>query len=151
MTAKNIIVMTVGLVAMGATGAAAQSQATKTTTETKTEIKGGQDITVTGCLERGLGTDFLLTGIRQTAGKGPLQYSLVSKDDLSKHVGSRVEIHGKAVTEGHGTATIESKTKTEVGSNPDQKTKTTTEGTSGVLAMPFLSVTTIETRSSSCK
>ena len=34
--------------------------------------------------------------------------------------------------------------------SPDQETKTKTEGTSGVLAMPFLSVSSIKTRASSC-
>ena len=149
MTARRIAFLTIGLAAM-ATMASAQSQGTKTTTETKTEIKGGKDLTVTGCVERGTGTEFLLTGIRQKDGRGPTRYSLVTKDDMSKHVGHRVEIHGKAVTEGEGTVTVQSKTKTEVGNNPAQETKTTTEGTSGVLPIPYLSVGTIETRSSSC-
>lgn len=149
MTARRIAVLTIGLAAM-ATMASAQSQGTKTTTETKTEIKGGKDLTVTGCVERGAGTDFLLTGIRQNDGRGPTRYSLVTKDDMSKHVGHRVEIHGKAVTESDGTVTVQSKTKTEVGNNPAQETKTTTQGTSGVLAIPYLSVGTIEMRSTTC-
>ena len=149
MTARRIVALTIGLVAMG-TLASAQSQGTKTTTVTKTEIKGGQDLTVTGCLERGPGTDFLLTVVRQTGERGPTRYSLVTKNDMSKYVGHRVEIHGKAVTDGQGTVTTSTKTKTEVGNNPEQETKTRTEGTSGVLATSFLSVGTIETRSSSC-
>ena len=149
MTARRIVALTIGLVAMG-TLASAQSQGTKTTTVTKTEIKGGQDLTVTGCLERGPGTDFLLTVVRQTGERGPTRYSLVTKNDMSKYVGHRVEIHGKAVTDGQGTVTTQTKTKTEVGNNPEQETKTRTEGTSGVLATSFLSVGTIETRSSSC-
>jgi len=149
MTARRNVVLTLGLVAIG-TVVAAQSQGTKTTTSTKTEIKGGQDLTVTGCVAKGPGTDFLLTVVRQNGERGPTRYSLVTKDDLSKYVGHRVEIHGKAVTDGHGTVTVESKTKTEVGNNPAQETKTTTQGTSGVLPIPYLSVGTIETRSSSC-
>jgi hypothetical protein len=149
MTARRIVVLTIGLVALGSL-ASAQSQGTKTTTVTKTEIKGGQDLTVTGCLERGPGTDFFLTVVRQTGERGPTRYSLVTRNDMSKYVGHRVEIRGKAVTDGQGTVTTQTKTKTEVGNNPDQETKTTTEGTSGVLATAFLSVGTIETRSSSC-
>ena len=149
MTARKIVALTIGLVAMG-TLASAQSQGTKTTTVTKTEIKGGQDLTVTGCLERGPGTDFVLSVVRQTGERGPTRYSLVTKNDMSKYVGHRVEIHGKAVTDGQGTVTTQTRTKTEVGNNPDQETKTRTEGTSGVLATAFLSVGTIETRASNC-
>jgi hypothetical protein len=123
MKATGKIVLAIGFVAIAATGATAQTQETKTTTETKTEIKGG---------------------------KGPTRYALVTKQDLSQNLGHRVEIKGKAVTDGHGTVSVESKTKTEVGDAPDKKTTTKTAGTNGVLDMPFLSVTTIESRSSSC-
>ena len=150
MKATGMIALAIGLVALGATGATAQSQGTKVTTETKTEIKNGKDLTVTGCLERGPGTDYVLTGIRQTDGKGPTRYALITEDNLSTHVGHRVEIHGKTVTDGHGTVSVETKTKTEVGDTPDQKTKTKTEATSSELATPFLSVGTIDTRSSTC-
>jgi hypothetical protein len=151
MNATRAIVLAMGFAAMAATGIKAQSTATKTTTETKTEIKGGKDLTVTGCLERGTGSDYVLTGVRQDGGKGPTRYALITKDDLSKNVGHRVEIKGKTVTDGHGTVSIESKTKTEVGDTPSQETKTKTEGTSGLLESSFLSVTTIESRASSCR
>jgi hypothetical protein len=151
MKATGMIALAIGFSVIAATGVNAQSAATKTTTETKTEIKGGKDLTVTGCLERGVGSEYVLTGVRQDGGKGPVRYALVTKDDLSKNVGHRVEIKGKTVTDGHGTVTIESKTKTEVGDTPSQETKTKTEGTSGQLESSFLSVTTIESRSSSCR
>jgi hypothetical protein len=150
MKATGMIVLALGFAAMAATGAAAQSQETKTTTETKTEIKGGKDLKVTGCVERGTGTNYVLTGVRQDGGKGPTQYLLVTKDDLSKHVGHRVEIKGKAVTDGHGSVSVESKTKTEIGHAPDEETKTKTAATNGVVDVPFLSVTTIDSRSGSC-
>jgi hypothetical protein len=150
MKATGMIVLALGFAALAGSGAAAQSQDTKTTIETKTEIKGGKDVTVTGCLERGAGTDYVLSGVRQDGGKGPTRYALITKDDLSKNIGHRVEIKGKAVTDGHGTVSIESKTKTEAGNTPDQTTKTKTAGTNGALDVPFLSVTTIESRSPSC-
>jgi hypothetical protein len=150
MKATGKIVLAIGFVAIAATVATAQTQETKTTTETKTEIKGGKDLTVTGCVERGAGSDYVLTGVKQDGGKGPTRYALVTKQDLSQNLGHRVEIKGKAVTDGHGTVSVESKTKTEVGDAPDKKTTTKTAGTNGVLDMPFLSVTTIESRSSSC-
>ena len=150
MKATGIIALAFGLAVLGTVGATAQSQGTKVTTETKTEIKNGKDLTVTGCLERGPGTDYVLTGIRQIDGKGPTRYALITKDNLSSHVGHRVEIHGKTATDAQGTVSVETKTKTQVGDTPDQKTKTKTESTSSELAMPFLSVGTIEARSPSC-
>ena len=120
MHATRMTVLALGLGAMWATGATAQSQETKTTTETKTEIKNGTDVTVTGCLERGHGANYILTAIRQERRLGPSQYALVTNDDLSKRLGQRVEIHGKTVTDGHGTVSIESRTKTEIEDGPDQ-------------------------------
>jgi len=144
------LVLAIGLATIGTAAVTAQSQGTKTTTTTKTEIKNGKDLTVTGCLEKGTGTDYVLNVTRQNGNKEPSRYSLITKEDLSAHVGHRVEVHGKAVTDGHGTVSVESKVKTEVGNTAAQETKTKTEGTSGVLETAFLSVTTIEPRSSSC-
>jgi len=144
-------ILAIGFAAMWATGIAAQSQTTKTTTETKTEIKDGKEITVTGCLERGADKDYVLSSIRQTRRPGgPSQYALVTNDDLSKDLGRLVEIRGKTVTRDHGTVSIESKTKVEAEDRPDQEVTTKTQGTSGAFDVPFLSVSSIKTRSSSC-
>jgi hypothetical protein len=70
--------------------------------------------------------------------------------DLSARVGERVEIKGKAVTNGDGKVSIESKTKTEVENGKDQETKTKSEGTSGAFDLPFLGVRSMKTLSSSC-
>ena len=48
-----------GLAAMCAAGLTAQTQEKKTTTNTKVEIKGGKNVTVTGCLERRPNDDYL--------------------------------------------------------------------------------------------
>jgi hypothetical protein len=69
---------------------------------------------------------------------------------LSKHVGERVEIHGKAVVNGDGKISRESKTKTEVENGKDQEAKSKTEGTIGVFDMPLLGMTSMKTLSSSC-
>ena len=140
----------IGLAAMCATGLAAQTQQTKTTTNTKIEIKGGKDVTVIGCVERRPSGDYILTEVRENRRLDPSRYALVTSEDLSKHVGERVEIRGKAVTNGNGKVTVESKTKTEVENGKDQETKSKTEGTSGALDMPFLGVKSMKTLSSFC-
>ena len=135
---------------MCAAGLTAQTQETKTTTTTKVEIKGGQDVTVIGCLDRRPNGDYVLTEVRENRRLEPSMYALVTSDDLSKHVGERVEIQGKAVANGNGKVSVESNTKTEVENGKDQETKTKTEGTVGALAMPFLGVRSMKTLSSSC-
>ena len=127
----------VGLAAMCAAGLNAQTQETKTTTNTKVEIKGGKDVTVIGCVERRPNGDYILTEIRENRRSEPSRYVLVTDEDLSKHVGERVEIQGKAVVNGDGKVSVESKTKTEVENGKDQETKTKTEGTVGALDIPF--------------
>ena len=76
-----------GLAAMCAVGLGAQSATTKS--KTKVEVKDGKEITVSGCLERNPGGGYMLTTTN-----GSLKYALVTDDDLSKHLGHRVEIKG---------------------------------------------------------
>ena len=142
--------LAIGLAVMCAAGLAAQSQETKTTTKTKVEIKGGKDVTVIGCLERRLNGDYFLTEVRQNRRPEPSRYALVTSEDLSKHVGERVEIKGKAVVNGHGKASVESKTNTEFEHGSDRETKTKTEATSGELDLPLLGVKSLKTIATSC-
>jgi hypothetical protein len=139
-----------GLVAVCAAGLTAQTQETKTTTKTKVEIKDGRNVTVTGCLERRENGDYFLTDVREKGRTDPSQYALVTNDDLSKHVGERVEVKGQAVANGNGRVKIESKTKTEVENGKDLESKSKTEGTSGALDMPLLGLKSIKTVASSC-
>ena len=139
----------IGLAAMCAAGLTAQTQETKTTTKTKVEVKGGKDVIVVGCLDRGVNGDYILTKVRANHPKDPSQYALVTSEDLSKHVGERIEIHGKVVSNGNGTVSVESKTKTEVEHGKDSETKAKTEGAIA-RDLPFLGVTSTRTIGSSC-
>ena len=141
----------IGLAAVCVAGTAAQSQETQTTTKTKVEIKGGKDVTVTGCLERRPNGDYILTETRDNPSLSASRFMLVTNDDLSKHVGQRVEVKGKAVVDGDGKISVESKTKTEVDNAKDQETKTKTEATSGSLGQTFLGVSSVKTVLASCK
>ena len=142
--------LAIGLAVICAAGLTAQTQETKTTTKTKVEIKGGKDVTVIGCLERRQNGDYFLTEVRENRRPESSRYALVTSEDLSKHVGERVELKGKAVVNGHGKASVESKTNTEFEHGSDRETKTKTEGTVGALDMPFLGMTSMKTLSSSC-
>ena len=150
MHTTRTMAVAIGLAAMCAAGLTAQTQETKTTTNTKVEIKGGKDVTVIGCLERSPNGNYLLTEVRDDSRHEPSRYALVTSEDLSKHVGERVEIKGKAVVNGNGKVSVETKTKTEVENAKDQDTKTKTEGTTGALDLPSLGVRSMKTLSSSC-
>jgi hypothetical protein len=147
MTRRTLVAIV--LAVTGAAGLAAQTQETKTTTKTKIQIKGGKDVTVVGCLDRGVNGDFILTKVRANKGADSPQYALVTSEDLSKHVGERLEIRGKVVSEGNGTVSVESKTKTEVEHGKDSETKAKTEGAIAH-KMPFLGVTSSRTLGSPC-
>jgi len=140
--------MSFGLAVICAAALSAQTQETKTTTKTKIEVKGGKDVTVVGCLDRGANGDYRLTRVRAKR-SDPSEYSLVTTEDLSKHVGERVEIHGKVVSQGNGTVSVESKTKIEVEHGKDSETKAKTEGAIAVKT-PFLGVTSTRTLGATC-
>lgn len=143
-------VMAIGLAAICAAGVNAQTQETKTTTKTKIEIKGGKDMAVTGCLERGANGDYMLTQVRENHRLDPSRFALVTDEDLSKHVGTRVRIEGKTVANDKGKVLVETKTKTDVENGKDQETKTKIEGTGGAFDMAFLGVKSLKVLSSSC-
>jgi hypothetical protein len=140
----------IGLAAMCAAGLTAQTQETKTTTNTKIELKGGKDVTLIGCLDRNSNGDYLLTRVPTNRRKEASHYTLITSEDLSKHVGERIEIRGKVVVNGNGTVSVESTTKTEVDNGTDRETKAKTEGAIGALDMPFLGVTSTKTLGSLC-
>jgi hypothetical protein len=150
MTMIRKTAVAIGLAATCAAGLAAQSQETQTTTKTKTEIKGGKNVTMIGCLERRSDGGYVLTQVRDNRRDEHSRYALITSKDLSRHVGERVEIKGKAVVNGDGKVSVESKTRTEVENGKDQETKTRSEGTSGAFDLPSLGVREMKTISSSC-
>jgi hypothetical protein len=148
MTTTRLTAAAIGLAAMYAGGVAAQTPETHPTTKTKIEIKGGKDVTVIGCVEQRSNGGYVLTPVRDT-GRGPLThawYALVTSQDLSPHVGERVEIRGKAVASGDGKASDESKIKAEHAT--DRETSTKAQGTSGTIDLPLLGVRSMKTLSS---
>jgi hypothetical protein len=140
----------IGLAAMCVAGLTAQTQETKTTTTTKVEVKGGKDVTVIGCLDRRPNGDYILTKVGEKRRLKPSQYVLVTTEDLSAHVGERMEIHGKVVADGNGKISVESKTKTEVANGKDRESKGKTDGAISARDMPFLGVSSTRTLGSSC-
>ena len=120
-------------------GLAAQSSTTKT--KTKVEVKDGKDVTVTGCVDRNPDGGYMLTSTG-----GSMKYALVTDDDLSKHVGHRVEVKGKAADHGDGKVKVESTV-----DNGDDKTKTKAEVKGNDMAgMRYLGLKSLKMISASC-
>jgi len=150
MNITGMTAIAIGLTVVSAGAVRAQSQETKTTTKTKVEMKGGKDVTIVGCLERRDNGDYMLTNIRDVRGTDPTRYALVTDDDLTARVGQRVRIVGKTVSAGDGKVSVTSDTKTEVENGKDLELKSKTEGTTGMLGVPFLGVKSLKTLSPSC-
>ena len=106
---------------------------------------------MTGCLQSRPDGHYALTDVRDRRHLEHGSYALVTTENLSKRVGHRVEIKGKAVEDGHGTLAVESKTRTEVENGKDRETKMKAEGTTGALDLPYLGVRSVKTLSSSCR
>jgi hypothetical protein len=129
------------LAAICAVGLGAQSGTTETKTKTKIDVKDGKNVTITGCLAANPGGGYMLTTTR-----GEQKYALVTDDDLSKHIGHRMEIKGKAADRGDGKVTIESSTGTSGGDTT--KVKTELKGDSA--DMNYLGVKSVKMISKSC-
>jgi hypothetical protein len=134
-----------GIAAMCAVGLGAQQTTSTVDAKTKMKVKDGKEIHVTGCLERNpAGAGYLLTD----STTGGLRYMLITNDDLSKHVGQRVEVKGDATDKGDGKVQIETKAK---GTTGDDKTRVESKTEAkGDLAMRYLGVKSLKMISTSC-
>jgi len=129
------------LAAICAVGLGAQSGTTETKTKTKIDVKDGKDVTISGCLAANPGGGYMLTTTT-----GAMKYALVTDDDLSKHVGHRMEIKGKAADRGDGKVKVESTT----GTSGGEKEKSTAEMKGDMPGMHYLGVKSVKMISKSC-
>jgi hypothetical protein len=77
------------------------AQTSETEMKSKITIKQGKVVTVTGCVAPAArGAGYILTNVADKKGALP-DYVLVSDgNDLAKHVGDRVQLHGKVTDQG---------------------------------------------------
>lgn len=124
-------------------GISAQSGTTERKEKTKIEIKGGKNVTLTGCLQRSSGiTDYILTDEL-----GELKYAVVTDRDLGRYVDRRVEVKGRAADSGDASVKIERKAEGTTGETAETKVERKGDTT----AMPYLGLKSIKTRASSCR
>jgi hypothetical protein len=128
------------LAVAGAVSVGAQSSETKTTT--KVEVKNGKDVKVTGCVEAGAGSGYVLTNVADKSG-ALHRYMLVSdSDDFSKSLGHRVQIEGTVADREHGKVEIKTETKVD---GPAKDTHSKVEGSG-----PYLGVKHLKMIAASC-
>jgi hypothetical protein len=145
----KLIGATLCAVAVCAVGLGAQSS--EQTTKTKITIKDGKEVSVTGCVQAMAdGAQYVLTNVADKTG-AMHSYILVSEDvDLSKHVGERVVISGKAADRGDGKVETETKTKTKVEHGDDKETHSKAEVSGDLAHMPYLGVKSVKMIAASC-
>src|SRR5947209_1108434 len=129
-----------------------RAQTTEQTSKSKISVKDGKEVTVIGCVEpMASGTGFMLTDAADKSGRVH-SYMLVSDDvDLSKHVGHRVEIKGKATDRGDAKIKTESETKTRVEHGEDKETHGKSELKGDLSGLPFLGVKDVTLIAGACR
>jgi len=136
-----------GLAVMSAVGTNAQVEIKRST---KVEVKGGKEITTTGCVDRLADGRYSLTGVG-----GEVQYVLVGHENMAKHIGHRIQARGKATDLGGAEVKTETKTSTkvDVDHGPDERgqRKTTTEEKGDLAGTRFLSVDSVKVLADSCQ
>jgi hypothetical protein len=127
------------------------AQTRETETKSKVTVKDGKSVTVTGCVAPAVvGKGFVLTNVADKTGNLH-DYVLVSDDDeLSKHVGHRVQLSGKVTDRGDAKVKIESKSKTKVEHGDDKETRSESEIHGDVKGTPYLGVKDIKMIAAVC-
>jgi hypothetical protein len=127
------------------------AQDVKEKTKTKVSVEDGKEVTVTGCVARGVENGFTLTNV---AGKDGAMgsYALVGDDadDVEKHLGHRVEIKGKAADQGKGKVKVETKSETKAKGEDTKKTESKSEMKGDLPGLPFLAVKSVRMIASVC-
>jgi hypothetical protein len=135
------------IAALSAIAADAQTELKRTT---RVEVKGGKEITTTGCVERMSDGRYSLTSVG-----GEVQYILVGHENVAKRLGHRVQVNGKATDLGDAQVKTETKTSTKVDveDGPDQHSEhtTTTEQKGDIAGVRYLNVDSMKTLADSCQ
>jgi hypothetical protein len=130
-------------IALMTTGLAAQTDEIKS--RSKVEVKDGKEITTTGCVERMADGRYTLTSSNGRV----VQYALVGKD-MSKRVGQRVEISGKATDLGDSKVRTETETTTQTEHGKSRADRVKVEQKGVVDGLPLLGVKSVKTLASDC-
>jgi|KBSSwiS6_1023812.scaffolds.fasta_scaffold124523_1 hypothetical protein len=142
------------LVSLMSAGASALAQDVVKKSKTTVSVESGKEVTVTGCVARSADEKgFTLTNAAGKDGAlGP--YMLVAdgddREDLSKHLGHRVEIKGKAVDKGDGKLKVKTEREVKTNDGDTKKTESTTKVKGDLDGLPFLGVKSVRMLATVC-
>jgi len=131
-------------------GGLATAQDIQQKSQTKISVEDGKEIKVTGCVQRGLDGGYLLTNVASKQGSLASYVLAADDDDLTKHLGHRVEIEGKAVDQGKGKIKIETKNETKTGDGEKTKTESKGEVKGDLKGLPYLGVKSVRMIANVC-
>jgi hypothetical protein len=127
------------------------AQTKETETKSKITIKDGKSVTVTGCVAPSVsGTGFILTNVADKTGALHDYLLVADNDDLSKHVGHRVQLSGNVTDQGDAKIKIETTSKTKVEHGDDKETHNRTEVKGDAPGMPYLGVKSVKMIAAVC-
>lgn len=141
----KLIGAALGIAAMCAVGAAAQTQTVKGHGKRTIEVKDGRKVSVSGCLERNPGGGYMLTN-----DLGGMKYALVTNKDLSNDIDHRVRVRGKATDRGDAKVKVESKGDT-IGTTGDKDEAKAKTEMNGDLGLKYLGVDSVKVLSKACR
>jgi hypothetical protein len=140
-------------VALSAAAAAAQDGDKKSST--RIVVEDGEEMTVTGCVQRTPEGGYSLTnaaGKKGAVGSYMLATTDDEKDldDLDKHLGHRVEIVGKAADKGKGRIKVLTKSESAKPEGGKAKTESRSEVKGDLAGLPFLGIKSFRMMASVC-
>lgn len=140
---------------VGLLAAAGLNAQTSVERRTEIEVKEGEDVKLTGCLERHPdqtgGAKFQLTNVTDDDGRVGSYLLVDEEDDLEEHVGHLVEIEGEAADgDDEGRIRVQTRTRVEREGAPDTTTKTTEETAGDLTGIPILEVDEVRSIRPTC-
>jgi hypothetical protein len=138
-------------VALSAAAAAAQDDKSSS----RIVVEDGEEMTVTGCVQRSPEGSYSLTNAAGKKGSVGTYMLAVTDDeedldDLGKHLGHRVEIVGKAADKGKGRIKVLTKSESKKPEGGRAKSETKSEVKGDLAGLPFLGIKSFRMLASIC-
>jgi hypothetical protein len=143
------------LLAAALSGIAIAAQDLDKKSSTRIVVEDGDDMTVTGCVQRTPEGSYSLTNAAGRKGSVGT-YMLAATDDeddlddLDKHLGHRVEIVGKAADKGKGRIKVLTRSESNKPEGGKAKTETRSEVKGDLAGLPFLGIKSFRMLASVC-
>jgi hypothetical protein len=136
-------------------GSVVAAQSADKKSSTYIVVEDGEEMTLTGCVQRTAEGGFSLTNAAGKKGSVGT-YMLAATDDeddlddLDKHLGHRVEVVGKAADKGKGRIKVHTKSEMKKAEGGNAKSETKSEVKGDLAGLPFLGIKSFRMVASVC-